>query len=320
MLAEKMPKKISPMKQVLGKNGVLMSLLREIQNSAIDSNTDLASLLRKCKVLAARLGSAEFRVWVDNELSGYQSVDNLPEYRILQVNSKGHFAGAFGSGMNYADIPLSCLPEQYRETMSRSNLMEPVASIEALVNKSDAGTAQEPWSPDFVALVGKNIYQRMNCMQAWKVIPITGLIAALDEIRNRILNFVLEIEAQAPDAGEAALNSEPVSPEKLNQIFNTYISGTVHNVATGSHSFEQNSTQTDSNNELFNNLLDALISIQNPEITTQISENVEEMRSTQGTDSFKENYQKFMSLLADHMQVLGPVVAPFLPALAALMP
>ena len=44
------------------------------------------------------------------------------------------------------------------------------------------------------------------------------------------------------------------------------------------------------------------------------------MRSTQGTDSFKENYQKFMSLLADHMQVLGPVVAPFLPALAALMP
>ncbi|MFN4056521.1 MAG: hypothetical protein ACK4GU_16890, partial [Alishewanella aestuarii] len=70
-----------------------MSLLREIQSAAIDSHTDLASLLRKCKVLAARLGSNDFKAWVDNELSGYKSVDGLPEYRILNVNSKGHFAG-----------------------------------------------------------------------------------------------------------------------------------------------------------------------------------------------------------------------------------
>ncbi|CAM3226904.1 hypothetical protein VINE108274_23045 [Vibrio neptunius] len=42
------------------------------------------------------------------------------------------------------------------------------------------------------------------------------------------------------------------------------------------------------------------------------------MRSTQGSESFKGHYQKFMSMLADHMQVLGPVVAPFLPALASV--
>ena len=92
-----------------------MSLLREIQNAAIDSKTDLASLLRKCKVLAIRLGSADFRKWVDDELSGYKSTGDLPDYRILQVNSKGHFAGAFGSGINNADLPLFCIPEEYRE-------------------------------------------------------------------------------------------------------------------------------------------------------------------------------------------------------------
>ena len=215
-----------------------MSLLREIQDAAIDSKTDLASLLRKCKVLAARLGSDEFKSWVNSELSGYKNIEDLPEYRILHVTSKGHFSGAFGSGLNNADIPMFCLPEKYRETMSRSNMTEPVASIEALVSESDGGSAQEPWYPDFVAMVGKDIYQGMNCIQAWKVIPITALIAALDEIRNRILNFVLEIEAQDPDAGEAALNSSPVPPEKVNQIFNTSISGSVQNVATGSHSFD----------------------------------------------------------------------------------
>jgi hypothetical protein len=238
----------------------------------------------------------------------------------LHVNSKGHFAGAFGSCINNADIPLFCIPEEFRERMSRSYMTELVASMEALVAKCEGGTAQEPWNPDFVALVGQKIYERMNCMQAWKVIPITDVIAALDEIRNRILSFVLEIEAQDPKAGEAAINSAPVAPEKVHQIFNTYISGSVQNVATGSHSFEQHVASNESNAEVFNQLIEALKSINKPEITEPICNNVEEMRATQGTNNFKNHYKHFMSLLADHMQVLGPVVAPFLPVLAAIVP
>ena len=74
-----------------------MSLLRKIQSAAIESNTDLATLLRKCKVLAARLGSQEFEMWVDNELSSYKSVKELPDYRVFYVNSKGHFSGNYSA-------------------------------------------------------------------------------------------------------------------------------------------------------------------------------------------------------------------------------
>jgi hypothetical protein len=228
-----------------------MSLLREIQSAAIDSNTDLATLLRKCKVLAARLGNQEFKVWVDNELSGYKSKNVLPEYRVLDVFSKGHFAGPFNSGMNNADIPLSCIPEEYREMMSKSYMMQPVASIEALISKSKSGSVEEPWNPDFVAMVGRDMYTNMWCMQAWKVIPKGAIVAALSEIRNRILSFVLEIEAEDPEAGEAALNSTPVSQEKVHQIFLTTINGNVQNIATGSNDFEQNINNTDTNTELF---------------------------------------------------------------------
>ena len=92
-----------------------MSLLREIQYTAIDSNAELTTLLRKCKVLAARLGNAEFKQWVESELSGYNSKEELPDYRVLHVNSKGHFSGLFGSGLRNADIPMFSIPEELRE-------------------------------------------------------------------------------------------------------------------------------------------------------------------------------------------------------------
>ncbi len=50
-----------------------MSLLREIQNAAVDETVSLAVLLRKCKILAARLGNIEFKTWVDKELNGYDN-------------------------------------------------------------------------------------------------------------------------------------------------------------------------------------------------------------------------------------------------------
>ena len=296
-----------------------MSLLREIQTAAIESETNLASLLRKCKVLAAKLGSAEFGTWVDNELSGYDSDDNLPEYRIFGVHSKGNFAGPFGSSLKNADIPLMTIPEkQLRELVSHTYMRLSVASIERLIENSDRSSVQEPWHPDLVAFVSTQIYQDMNCMQAWKVIPITNLITILDEIRNRVLSFVLKIEAEDPEAGEAEINSNPVSQEKIQQIFHTHIAG-VQNVSIGSHNFKQQATNTNANAELFSQLIDALKSIEDSELRENLISSAKEMRSTQGTEKFKDEYKKFMSMLADHIQVLGPVVNPYLPALAGIL-
>lgn len=298
----------------------VMSLLREIQDAAIDSNTELAVLLRKCKVLAARLGNPEFKQWVDSELSGYDDVESLPEYRILRVNSKGHFSGPFQSGLRNADIPLGCIEEDFRGDLSHSYLLQPIAALESLVEKASGGALQEPWSPDLVAYVGQNIYQGMNCMQAWKVIPVSSIVAALDAVRNRVLSFVLEIEAESPDAGEAPINSSPISQEKIHQIFNTYITGNIQNLATGSSNVNQNAVENSANEKIFVDLLNALHKAEgDKQVIVDLVKTVEEMRANQGDKNFKEHYHRFMSILSDHMQVLGPVVAPFLPALVTIM-
>lgn len=298
-----------------------MSLLRQIQDAAIDSSVDLPTLLRKCKVLAARLGNDDFKRWIDNELSGYDNKDDLPEYRVLSVNSKGHFSGAFGSGLRNADIPLLCLPEDFRESLGHSYLTQPIAAMASLVEKSTSGTLQVPWNPDLVAHFGQEIYEHMVCMQAWKVIPTSALVAALDTVRTRVLNFALEIEAQNPAAGEAMANEKPVPQETVQHIFNTFITGDVQNLSSGSTNVTQHAKlQKGIDPELFAKLLDAVIAANLPKpLEVELGGVVKDLRATRGTAAFKEKYHRFMGILADHMQVLGPVVGPFLPSLAAMV-
>jgi hypothetical protein len=242
-----------------------MSLLRDIQDGAVDNSTDLPTILRKCKILAARLGNEPFKQWVEHELNGYKSIDDLPDYRILTVTSYGNFAGSFGSGLNNAPIPLGCLPEKYRDHLQHSYLTSPISAYVSLLDGDKEGNPQETWSPDLVARYGSKIYQGMNCISAWKLLPINALFALVDTVRNRILSFVLEIEGEAPDAGEAPPNSQPIPQERVTNIYNTYIAGNAHNVAAGGAEVSQVAQISIQRND-FNSLENFLLS-QGVEVT-----------------------------------------------------
>jgi hypothetical protein len=54
-----------------------MSLLREIQSELSRSGVDVIAVLRKCKILAARLSGPQFSQWVDWELEGYPKSETI---------------------------------------------------------------------------------------------------------------------------------------------------------------------------------------------------------------------------------------------------
>ncbi len=215
-----------------------MTLLREIQHSATDSNVKLSDLLRKCKVLAARLQNADFDKWVDAELCGYQSQEDLPQYRIVECIAKGHLGGPLGAEMRNITIPSLCLPEKARAWAECVRLVEPISSLEELV-KGEGDSVLCEWPGNLIASVANKIYRGYSLYAAWLTIPKGAIVAILDTVRNRILSFALEIEKEDPDAGEASPSSIPIPEEKVSQVFNTNIYGSVQNVATGSSNFSQ---------------------------------------------------------------------------------
>ena len=230
-----------------------MSLLREIQDAAIDANVDISVVLRKCKVLAARLGNEEFKLWVERELNGYTSKEDVPDYRILKhMESRGHFEGFFGSSANNVPIAPSIIPEKYRDIVTTAYFMDPISYYQSLIIDKGSGTdiLSEPWPADLIRLVSSKIYRNMNCISAWKVISKGTIAALLDTVRNRVLSFVLEIEAEAPGAGEAPPDTKPISEERIAQVFQTVVMGNVTNLAAGNRAIAQSTEITVVQNDL----------------------------------------------------------------------
>lgn len=58
-----------------------MSLLKRIQDSTLDKDCDVATLLRLCKVFAAEVQAPELAEWADRELNGYESMFLFLVYR-----------------------------------------------------------------------------------------------------------------------------------------------------------------------------------------------------------------------------------------------
>lgn len=202
-----------------------MSLLVEIQNAAVDSKSDLGTLLRKCKLLAARLGSQPLEDWLLWESNGYPEDVDVPDYRIWPLELKGHFAGPFGSGIRNAPIPWVCLPEKTRDAYQNYKCRQSIASIEELLRSSDKGTLRVS-TADLAVALGTKVYQYQNCVQAWAEFGAGNLIELLNTVRNRILDFTLAIWKEAPTAGEHTDQSEQkIEANRVTQIFNTTVYG-----------------------------------------------------------------------------------------------
>lgn len=201
-----------------------MSLLHDIQEAAVNVNTPLQVVLHHCMVLADRLGYGPFKEWVQRELSGYPQGARLPAYRRLRsVPSIGNFGGPLGASLNNIPLPVGPIPSHLRDRYTTIEFREEIAQLDEMA--SGKGALTSPWPGDLVAGVATKYHRGYTLLEARMEISNNAVIGVLDSIRNKVLKLALEIEERNPDAGDAAPSSEPLAPEIVSQLFNTFIAG-----------------------------------------------------------------------------------------------
>ena len=207
-----------------------MTLLEDIQTAAVDASNDVGTLLRKCKLLAARLQSQPLEDWVIWESNGYPENIKVPDYRIWPLEVKGHFSGAFGSGIRNAPIPLVCLPEKARKDYERYECRLSIAGVEASLEQTDVGLLQVA-TGNLALILGMKVYRNQNCVHAWAEFEAGNLVELLNGVRNRILDFALAIWKEEPTAGDVnPAASATLKSAHVTQIFNTHVLGGTANL------------------------------------------------------------------------------------------
>lgn len=207
-----------------------MSLIEEILREAVDSNGDLGALLRKCKLLAARLGNKSLEDWLIWESNGYPRDISVPEYRTWPLTIKGHFSGPFGSGLRNVEVPIALLPQEVRDRFNKYECRQSIASMEQLLKGTEANYLTLG-TRDLALALGDTVFEGQECLQAWAEFGKGHIYELFNSVRNRILDFSIAIWKLDPDAGDILrpLDST-LESSHVTQIINTTIYGGNANV------------------------------------------------------------------------------------------
>jgi AbiTii len=196
-----------------------MKLLEEIIDLAASDNGSVATLLRKCLVLAHRLKNDRLKTWAEKELNGYERDDEVPEYRKTAIGAKGFFVGAFGAQINNQPIPPAVLKKEHRRFAESVVLFQPIASYDDVDGNSKFVIE---WPPNLTLLYQSSFFEGYNLNRAWQEIPGSVIRGLIDTIRTRILRFALELK---DDLGMVGDDPAELPRERIDQIVVNYIFG-----------------------------------------------------------------------------------------------
>jgi hypothetical protein len=196
-----------------------MNLIDEIIAAAADSKQPIGNLLRKCLILENEKPNEAFKSWLDKELDGYPDIEGLPPYRTVHVTSFGNFIGIMGRQLNSQPLTLGVLDKADFERMKDCHLVQPASSYEARPDESS--DAQFPWNPALTAKYQTKFFKDSDFVlnRAWQLVPGSVLVSLLENVRNRVLRFALDLRKATGNSTLDSLSDDAVAASISKNIY-----------------------------------------------------------------------------------------------------
>lgn len=162
------------------------SLILELQALAQAGSTDLGELLRRSKVVATKLQLADFAAWIECELNGYRDEAAIPEYR--KVGSHLAMVNPYHGLQPVGWTNDGELPQHFASIDMRQS----IGQIAHLMSDGD-GHLQAEVTPTELEVLLK-LSRDFGRLRSVRIINKSGVANLLDAVRNRILNWALDLE------------------------------------------------------------------------------------------------------------------------------
>jgi hypothetical protein len=213
--------------------GAEMKLLDEIIEGAVSDTQPIGTVLRKCLVLERQVKNEKFRIWLNNELDGYDNTEELPDYRSINSISRGFFVGIAGGQINDQPLNLYVMEEKHRKLVDKVRLAQPAASYEGRPDKSAGGSL--PWPPPLTTKYQTKFIENFVLNRAWQEVPGSCMVGLVETV----LRFALDIKDQLGEDQESVtrLPAETVEKSVINNIYggNVFIAAHAEAISQVAH-------------------------------------------------------------------------------------
>jgi hypothetical protein len=165
----------------------MSSLVLELQQEAMDPRTGVRDLLRKASVVATKLNIEELQDWVERELHGYKTSDQIPEYRSLNGQVKVY-------NPYHGWQPLIFANPEVARAFSQTDNRQPIGELENLLENADSNsTFQIPFPPEVLKRWQNEEFMQLGLVPTL-IVSKSHIYGIVEAVRNLILQWSLKLE------------------------------------------------------------------------------------------------------------------------------
>ena len=160
---------------------------------AVNGDVPIEKSLKRLQVLAHDVHNEELERWAENELTGYASEDEVPEYR--KTKSLRLIYTGFNRMVQITNqpLPLACLKKETLEAVADVAVKEDILSIEKLAESEPGGYLD-------LSILAYEVQELSNggiqCINIRQLIPSSFYRKVLAEVNNRIVKALMMLEDQ----------------------------------------------------------------------------------------------------------------------------
>ena len=208
-------------------------IIKKFAKKEIDTET----ALRILKVLFADFPERQIPDWVEHELSGYSSVDDVPEYRKTTGVLMGN-VGNYGLHMTNVGIPLdNSTPESFLNYCNNVTLHDSIGAVmkmqEELKQDGNHRLVKEIPPDAFPIIMKHSLLQMSAVLKAQVEFTSSILPGIISSVDSKILDLLLELEKNFGNLDELDIDFDSKPAEEIKELNTRMIFNVFNNVHIG---------------------------------------------------------------------------------------
>jgi hypothetical protein len=257
------------------------SPIAQLQQSAIDHNVPLPTVLRYALLIASRLEDKEMTAWCIAELGGYSDVP-VPDYRVVFgiCKCRDHYGRT---------LPIDFESASDQDKMSRCPLGMSTGEIEGMLRDRDDGSAFQFFHPPKIKV--RILKGLPGIADVFIVFQHQALIGVLETIRNKIIEWTIGLENKGLTVGGPFLDIMPRKVEvqseaKAQNVYN----GPVTNIGEMNQSQLQAGTVSSTQSGNYTGM-------QMQDVSAMVNDLLAQVRPLEGVEDLRDELINLQHLL-----------------------